>query len=55
MHLKQKNNLLIDKIWTMENFPQEVSSGSLSFPPVLGKKKVITKKSASQILCSDLL
>ncbi len=36
MHLKQQNNLLIDKIWTTESFPQEASSGSLSFYPVLG-------------------
>ncbi len=39
MHLKQQNNLLIDKIWTTENFPQEASSGSLSFHPVLGNNK----------------
>ncbi len=39
MHLKQQNNLLINKIWTTENFPLEASSGSLSFHPVLGNKK----------------
>ncbi len=39
MHLKQQNNLLIGKIWTTENFPQEASSGSPSFHPVLGNKK----------------
>ncbi len=39
MHLKQQNNLSINKIWTTENFPQEASSGSLSFHPVLGNKK----------------
>ncbi len=51
MHLKQQNNLLITQIWTTENFQQEASS----FHLVLGNKKVITKKSASQILHSDLL
>ncbi len=42
MHLKQQNNLLINYIWTTENFSQEASSGSLSFHPVfmvLGNKK----------------
>ncbi len=55
MHLKQQNNLLINKIRTMEDFPQDTGSGSLSFHPVLGNNKVITKKSTSQILHSDLL
>ncbi len=53
MHLRQQNNLLINKIWTTGT--REASSGSLFFYPVLGNKKVITKKSASQILRSDLL
>ncbi len=44
MHLKQQNNLLINKIRTTENFPQEASSGSLSFHPVLDNKKSDYKK-----------
>ncbi len=55
MHLKQQHNLLINKIWTTENFRQEASFDSLSYYPVLGNKKVITKKSANQILHSDWL
>ncbi len=39
MHLKQQNNLLINKIWTTETFQQETSSGSQSFHSVLGNKK----------------
>ncbi len=39
MHLKQQDNLLINQIWTTENFPQEAISGSLSFHPVLGSQK----------------
>ncbi len=38
MHLKEQNNLLINKIWTTENFTK-ASSGSLSFHPVFGNKK----------------
>ncbi len=39
MHLKQHNNLLINQIWTTENFQQVAHSGSLSFHPVLGNNK----------------
>ncbi len=39
MYLKQQNYLLIYQIWTTENLPQEASSGSLSFHPVLGNNK----------------
>ncbi len=39
MHLKQQNILLINKIWTTENFQQEASSGSQSFHPVFGNTK----------------
>ncbi len=41
MQLRQHNNLLINKIWAMENVQQEASSGSLSFHPV--KKWLPTK------------
>ncbi len=42
MHSKQQNNLSINTIWTMENFQQEASSGSLSSShPVLGNKKSV--------------
>ncbi len=44
IHLKQQNNLLINKIWTTENCQQEATSGSKSFRPVLGNKKKIPTK-----------
>ncbi len=51
MHLKQQNNLLINKIWTTENFPQEATSSSLSFHPVLGNKKSDYKRKVPVKFC----
>ncbi len=53
-YLKQQNNVIY-QIRSTKNFQQDVSSGSLSFHPVWGNKKVITKKSASRILHSGWL
>ncbi len=50
MHLKWHNKFLINKIWTMGTVQQDQSTGSLSFHSVLGNKKLINIKSASQIL-----
>ncbi len=52
MYLKQQNNLLIDKIWTTENFPQKQVLVPYPFILYWVTKKVITKNSASQILHS---